>query len=146
MVPSGNTPCFRGKRRPNLCYRLIALLRTECFRDGSPRRIASAMTCKRLFDCRGGIACGYATLGCIGFQGRLDYTAIGTITNLAARLCGNAQERQILVDEFLSLSSREPNPAPRNVSRLTRGRRPYVYIRIVPSPRRDASANEVHHA
>ncbi len=38
-----------------------------------------------------GIAGGYATIGTIGFEGRLDYGAIGTVTNLAARLCGEAQ-------------------------------------------------------
>jgi len=37
-----------------------------------------------------GIAQGYATIGAIGFEGRLDYGAIGTVTNLAARLCGEA--------------------------------------------------------
>ncbi len=45
-----------------------------------------------------GIAYGYATLGRIGFEGRLDYAAIGTVTNLAARLCGEASAGQILVD------------------------------------------------
>jgi adenylate cyclase len=45
-----------------------------------------------------GIAYGYATLGCIGFEGRLDYTAIGSVVNRAARLCGEAQSGQILVD------------------------------------------------
>jgi adenylate cyclase len=44
-----------------------------------------------------GIAQGYATIGAIGFEGRLDYGAIGTVTNLAARLCGEATAGQILV-------------------------------------------------
>jgi class 3 adenylate cyclase len=44
-----------------------------------------------------GIAQGYATLGAIGFEGRWDYGAIGTVTNLAARLCGEAKAGQILV-------------------------------------------------
>ena len=44
-----------------------------------------------------GIAGGYATIGTIGFEGRLDYGAIGTVTNLAARLCGEAADGQILV-------------------------------------------------
>jgi class 3 adenylate cyclase len=44
-----------------------------------------------------GIAQGYATIGAIGFEGRLDYGAIGTVTNLAARLCGEARPGQILV-------------------------------------------------
>ena len=38
-----------------------------------------------------GIAQGYATIGAIGFEGRLDYGAIGTVTNLAARLCARGQ-------------------------------------------------------
>jgi class 3 adenylate cyclase len=44
-----------------------------------------------------GIAQGYATIGAIGFEGRWDYGAIGTVTNLAARLCGEAKGDQILV-------------------------------------------------
>ncbi|MDM0035764.1 response regulator [Variovorax sp. J22P271] len=44
-----------------------------------------------------GIAQGFATLGAIGFEGRWDYGAIGTVTNLAARLCGEAASRQILI-------------------------------------------------
>jgi len=44
-----------------------------------------------------GVAQGYATIGAIGFEGRWDYGAIGTVTNLAARLCGEAQGGQILV-------------------------------------------------
>jgi adenylate cyclase len=45
-----------------------------------------------------GIAHGYATLGRIGFESRSDYTAIGTVVNLAARLCGEAGHGQILVE------------------------------------------------
>ena len=45
-----------------------------------------------------GIARGYATLGPIGFEGRFDYSAIGTVVNLAARLCSEAKSGQILVD------------------------------------------------
>ena len=48
-----------------------------------------------------GIAQGYATIGAIGFEGRLDYGAIGTVTNLAARLCGEARPGQILVSQRL---------------------------------------------
>ena len=44
-----------------------------------------------------GIARGYATMGAIGFEGRWDYAAIGTVTNLAARLCSRALGGQILV-------------------------------------------------
>jgi adenylate cyclase len=45
-----------------------------------------------------GIAYGYATLGAIGFEGRSEYTAIGTVVNLAARLCAEARDGQILID------------------------------------------------
>ena len=45
-----------------------------------------------------GIAQGYATLGRIGFEGRFDYAAVGTVVNLAARLCAEAGDGQILVD------------------------------------------------
>ncbi|MGH7332526.1 MAG: response regulator [Candidatus Rokuibacteriota bacterium] len=48
-----------------------------------------------------GIAQGYATLGAIGFEGRWDYGAIGTVTNLAARLCGEAKAGQILISQRL---------------------------------------------
>ena len=44
-----------------------------------------------------GIAQGFATLGRIGFPGRSDYAAIGSVANLAARLCGAAERDQILV-------------------------------------------------
>jgi class 3 adenylate cyclase len=44
-----------------------------------------------------GIAMGYATIGAIGFEGRIDYGAIGNVTNLAARLCGEAAGGEILV-------------------------------------------------
>ena len=44
-----------------------------------------------------GIAQGYATIGAIGFEGRMDYGAIGNVTNLAARLCGEAEGGQILI-------------------------------------------------
>ena len=46
-----------------------------------------------------GIAQGYATLGKIGFEGRMDYAAIGTVANLAARLCAEARPGQILITQ-----------------------------------------------
>jgi adenylate cyclase len=45
-----------------------------------------------------GIAMGPATVGRIGSEGRLDYTAVGNVVNLASRLCDSAQDNQILVD------------------------------------------------
>lgn len=46
-----------------------------------------------------GIDKGYATLGKIGFEGRFDYAAIGTVTNLASRLCEKAENEQILISQ-----------------------------------------------
>jgi class 3 adenylate cyclase len=47
---------------------------------------------------------GYATLGRIGFEDRFDYTAIGAVINLAARLCADAGDGQILVSGRLAVS------------------------------------------
>src|SRR5262249_54660690 len=51
-----------------------------------------------------GIAQGHATLGQIGFEGRVDYTAIGTVVNKAARLCGEAKAGEILISQRLASS------------------------------------------
>jgi adenylate cyclase len=45
-----------------------------------------------------GLAKGPATVGRIGYEGRIDYTAIGSIVNLASRMCASAEDSQILVD------------------------------------------------
>jgi class 3 adenylate cyclase len=50
-------------------------------------------------ECGLGIAQGFATIGTIGFEGRFDYGTIGTVTNLAARLCGEAKPGQILISQ-----------------------------------------------
>jgi adenylate cyclase len=44
-----------------------------------------------------GIAHGFATLGTIGFEGRFAYAAIGTVSNVASRLCDEAKPGQILI-------------------------------------------------
>jgi class 3 adenylate cyclase len=46
-----------------------------------------------------GVAQGFATVGAIGFEGRIDYGAIGTVTNLAARLCQQAKAGEILISQ-----------------------------------------------
>jgi class 3 adenylate cyclase len=46
-----------------------------------------------------GIAAGYATLGTMGFEGRMDYGTVGNLPNLAARLCAEAKGGQILTDQ-----------------------------------------------
>jgi class 3 adenylate cyclase len=51
-----------------------------------------------------GIAHGYATLGTIGFEGRFDYAAIGTVSNVASRLCAEARPGQILISPRVMLA------------------------------------------
>jgi adenylate cyclase len=46
-----------------------------------------------------GVAQGFATVGAIGFEGRIDYGAIGTVTNLAARLCQHAKAGEIVISQ-----------------------------------------------
>jgi adenylate cyclase len=50
-------------------------------------------------DCGYGIAHGYATIGAIGFGGRWDYSTIGTVANLASRLCDEAKGPQIIINQ-----------------------------------------------
>ena len=54
-----------------------------------------------------GISQGYATLGQIGFAERMDYTAIGTVCNLAARLCDEAKDGQILISRRVAVAVEE---------------------------------------
>jgi adenylate cyclase len=51
-----------------------------------------------------GIAQGHATLGLIGFSERSGYTAIGTVCNVAARLCGEARDGQILLSQRVNVA------------------------------------------
>ena len=66
-------------------------------------RVSDLIECWRKrghrLDFGAGIAQGFATLGRIGFEGRFDYGAIGTVTNLASRLCDTARPEQILISE-----------------------------------------------
>lgn len=83
--------------------------------DPEARAVRMAIDLKRQFEtlCAGwkqcgydlgigiGIASGYATIGAVGWEGRQDYAAIGTVTNLASRLCSRAMHGQILASERL---------------------------------------------
>jgi class 3 adenylate cyclase len=51
-----------------------------------------------------GIAAGHATLGNVGYEGRLHYSAYGTVVNLGSRLCGQAADGQILIDSRVQLA------------------------------------------
>ena len=61
----------------------------------------------RLLGFGAGIAQGYATLGQIGFAERSGYTAIGTVCNLAARLCAEAKDGQILIAQRVAVAVEE---------------------------------------
>src|SRR6266542_1122863 len=65
-----------------------------------------------------GIAHGIATIGAIGFEGRWDYGAIGSVSNLAARLCAEAKPGQVLMSRTL-LSSVAPLVTAESVGELT---------------------------
>ena len=54
-----------------------------------------------------GVAQGYATLGRIGFAGRFDYASVGSVTNLAARLCAEAAPWQILVSQRVNAAAED---------------------------------------
>lgn len=89
--------------------RVISAVGTRLSNDGRWTLAAVAMQDKvgelvatweaRGFDLGlgGGIALGYATLGQVGFEGRFHYGAIGSVLNLASRLCDQAQAGQIVV-------------------------------------------------
>jgi adenylate cyclase len=54
-----------------------------------------------------GISHGFATLGTIGFEGRFDYAAIGTVSNVASRLCDEAKPGQILISPRVLMAVKE---------------------------------------
>ncbi len=72
--------------------RMVLAMQTEV------KRLAAGWR-KRGYDLQMGVgvAQGFATIGGIGFEGRIDYGAIGTVTNLAARLCGEAKGGETLL-------------------------------------------------
>lgn len=57
-----------------------------------------------------GVAYGYATLGVIGSEGRYDYTAIGNVVNIAARLCDSAGDGEIFVDKRAQMETEDTVP------------------------------------
>jgi adenylate cyclase len=80
-------PALRATRMALAMQREVALLAARWRKRGHALQMGV------------GIAQGFATLGGIGFPGRIDYGAIGTVTNLAARLCGEARGGEILVSQ-----------------------------------------------
>ena len=79
-----------------------------------------------------GIAQGYATLGRVGFEGRFDYAAIGSVTNLAARLCGHAKRWQGLVTRrVIAAAGNGPEAAPLGDLRLRGFSRPFPVFDVL---------------
>jgi len=78
-----------------------------------------------------GIAQGFATIGAIGFEGRWDYSAIGTVTNLAARLCAEAAGDEILIAQrvYVGLETLI-EVGPEDALTLKSLRRPVVTYRV----------------
>ncbi|HRI18071.1 MAG TPA: adenylate/guanylate cyclase domain-containing protein, partial [Burkholderiaceae bacterium] len=81
-----------------------------------------------------GIAQGFATIGGIGFSGRIDYGAIGTVTNLAARLCGEAQGGEVLLSQRVraALDEAEFRTEPAGELALKGFARPVAAFRLLP--------------
>ena len=78
-----------------------------------------------------GIAQGFATIGAIGFEGRWDYSAIGTVTNLAARLCAEALGDQILIAQRVYAGVETlVEVEPQEVLTLKGFRRPVIAYRV----------------
>jgi class 3 adenylate cyclase len=79
-----------------------------------------------------GVAQGYATLGRIGFEGRYDYAAIGSVTNLAARLCDEAKPWQILVTRrVLAAAGNGPEANPLGDLQLRGFSRPFPVFNVL---------------
>ena len=93
-VPVEN-PAERAVRMALAMRTVVAELRTKWRKQGFD------------LDLGVGLAKGYATIGAIGFEGRWDYGAIGTVTNLAARLCGEAKAGQVLISQRLLVTIEE---------------------------------------
>jgi adenylate cyclase len=87
-----------------------------------------------------GIAHGYATLGTIGFEGRFDYAAIGTVSNVASRLCNEAASGQILISPRVHMAIEEHvTVEPAGEFELKGIRRPMAVVNVVDLAQRPAA-------
>jgi class 3 adenylate cyclase len=86
-----------------------------------------------------GIAHGFATLGTIGYEGRFDYAAIGTVSNVASRLCDEAKPGQILISaRVLTKVEDAVNVEPAGEFELKGIRRPLAAYNVVAIQSSDA--------
>jgi adenylate cyclase len=87
-----------------------------------------------------GLAKGTATVGRIGYEGRLDYTAIGSVVNLASRLCASAEDGQILIDPAAAAEIRQSVPLVALGTRMLRGFAEAVAVFSVAEHDRDSAS------
>ena len=82
-----------------------------------------------------GVSLGYATVGMVGYEGRFDYTASGTAINLAARLCDEAEDGEILLSPRASVAVEDDfQVEPKGMLNLKGIREPLEVFRLVDSP------------
>jgi len=93
---------------PNPAERAVKM--AMAMREVAGSLIAAWRRRGRMLGFGAGIAQGYATLGQIGFADRSGYTAIGTVCNLAARLCAEAKDGQILIAQLVAVAVEETTP------------------------------------
>jgi len=86
-----------------------------------------------------GLAYGYATLGVVGFDGRYDYTPLGAVVNLAARLCANADNGQVLIDRAMHAEIGSTIDTVQLVGFELKGFGPDTHVHAVGSTKRGAS-------
>jgi len=96
-----------------------------------------------------GIAQGYATLGMIGYEGRVDYGAIGPVTNVASRLCDQARPEQVLISQRVYSAVEElVEVEPLGELNLKGFRRPIATYQVLglkeESCRKTSSANHIN--
>lgn len=90
-----------------------------------------------------GIAEGYATVGAIGFEERIDYAAIGSVTNLAARLCAQADSGEILISQRVhSRIANEFDSDPMGEIHLRGFSKPVVIRRLLQATANSPSTND----
>jgi class 3 adenylate cyclase len=87
-----------------------AVKMASAMREAAADLIAAWRRRGRMLGFGAGIAQGYATLGQIGFADRSGYTAIGTVCNLAARLCAEAKDGQILIAQRVAVAVEKMTP------------------------------------
>ena len=91
-----------------------------------------------------GIAHGFATLGTIGFEGRFDYAAIGTVSNVASRLCDEAKPGQILISpRVLTKVENAVKVEPVGEFELKGIRRPLAAYNVVAAQRKRRRADDI---